>query len=107
MALMQTWIMFRLCRTALALPALLCAGLACGSGESLVGVASVIDGDTLVVGAHAHHELGRKAGAAYVFVRNGGGWAQQTILRLAPPMTVSDAELDRGLCMLEQVIKSG
>ncbi len=33
------------------------------------------------------------------------GSAQQTVLRLAPPMTVTDAELDQGLTILEQAIR--
>ena len=47
------------------------------------GNAVGIDGDTLVVGAHAHHELGRKAGAVYVFRSRRGSWRQEA--RLAVP----------------------
>jgi hypothetical protein len=47
------------------------------------GNAVALDGDTLVVGAHAHHELGRKAGAAYVFRFRRGTWRQEA--RLAVP----------------------
>lgn len=47
---MQTPAMSRLRRTALILPALLCTGLAAGStAERIVGVASVIDGDTIEI----------------------------------------------------------
>jgi hypothetical protein len=47
------------------------------------GNAVAIDGDTLVVGAHAHHELGRRAGSAYVFRYRGGAWRQEAKLRVA------------------------
>ncbi len=47
------------------------------------GNAVGIDGDTVVVGAHAHHELGRKAGSAYVFRYRRGAWRQEA--RLAVP----------------------
>jgi hypothetical protein len=47
------------------------------------GHAVALDGDTLVVGAHAHHELGRKAGSAYVFRFRRGAWRQEA--RLAAP----------------------
>src|SRR5829696_6768791 len=44
------------------------------------GHAVAIDGDTIVVGAHAHHELGRKQGAAYVFGFRRGAWRQEAKL---------------------------
>lgn len=49
------------------------------------GNAVGLDGDTLVVGAHAHHELGRRTGSAYVFRRDprGNSWKQEA--RLAVP----------------------
>lgn len=47
------------------------------------GHAVALDGDTVVIGAHAHHELGRKTGAAYVFRFRRGAWRQEA--RLAAP----------------------
>jgi hypothetical protein len=44
------------------------------------GHAVAMDGDTVVVGANAHHELGRKAGAAYVFQFRRGAWRQEAKL---------------------------
>ena len=47
------------------------------------GHAVAVDGDSLAVGAHAHHDLGRKAGSAYVFrLRRGSGREEA---RLAVP----------------------
>lgn len=39
-----------------------------------------LDGDTAVIGARYNDEFGPDAGAAYVFVRNGGDWSQQAKL---------------------------
>lgn len=47
------------------------------------GNAVALDGDTLVVGAPAHHELGRKVGSAYVFRYRGTAWRQEA--KLAAP----------------------
>jgi hypothetical protein len=44
------------------------------------GNSVALDGDTLVVGAPAHHELGRKVGSAYVFRYRGGSWEQEAKL---------------------------
>lgn len=44
------------------------------------GVALAVDGDTAVIGAPFHDELGANAGAAYVFVFNGTDWVQQAKL---------------------------
>jgi hypothetical protein len=44
------------------------------------GAALVIAGDTLVVGAAGEDGGGTDAGAAYVFVRDGGEWEQQALL---------------------------
>jgi hypothetical protein len=44
------------------------------------GNAVGLDSDTLVVGAHAHHELGRKIGSAYVFRYRRGAWRQEARL---------------------------
>jgi len=52
------------------------------TGASQFGNAVAISGGTIVVGAHFNGANGLRAGAAYVFVRNGTTWSQQT--RLGP-----------------------
>jgi hypothetical protein len=47
------------------------------------GNAVDLDGDTLIVGAHSHHELGRKIGSAYIFRYRRGTWRQEA--KLAVP----------------------
>jgi len=59
------------------------------TGDEL-GIAVDVDGDTFVVGAPGNGSDGVGAGAAYVFVRDGAGWAFQQ--RLAP----TDAAAGRG-----------
>jgi len=55
-----------------------------GAAHDLFGSAVAVDGETLVVGAFGHDTAGlNNAGAAYVFVRTPGGWAEQA--RLAAP----------------------
>jgi hypothetical protein len=52
------------------------------------GGSVAIDGDTIVVGADYDDGASNSvtnAGAAYVFVRTGGGWTQQTVLRADDP----------------------
>ena len=44
------------------------------------GASVAIDGETLVVGGLQDSDQGPNAGAAYVFVRNGTSWSQQTKL---------------------------
>lgn len=44
------------------------------------GHSVAIDGDSLAVGAHAHHDLGRKAGSAYVFRHRRGAWREEARL---------------------------
>ncbi|MDY7109201.1 MAG: hypothetical protein SYC29_11255 [Planctomycetota bacterium] len=46
------------------------------------GCSVAIDGDTIVAGAFGDDENGYRAGAAYVFVRDGDAWAQQAKLAL-------------------------
>ena len=41
------------------------------------GWSTAIDGDTAIVGAPFHDDLGQYSGAAYVFVRSGGVWTEQ------------------------------
>ena len=47
------------------------------------GHAVAIDGDSLAVGAHAHHDLGRKAGSVDLFRLRRGAWREEE--RLAVP----------------------
>src|SRR5690349_12315135 len=47
------------------------------SAMSRFGHSVAIDGDTAVVGAIFDDEKGDDAGAAYVFVRSGGQWAEE------------------------------
>lgn len=60
------------------------AKLHAGDAAELVrfGNAVAASGERLIAGAHLDNRRGERAGAAYVFERRGGGWAQQT--RLAP-----------------------
>ncbi|WP_132000263.1 FG-GAP repeat protein, partial [Dokdonella fugitiva] len=58
------------------------------SGDQF-GWSVALDGDTALVGANGEDERGTDAGAAYVFVRNGGSWTQQTKL-VAGDAQVSD-----------------
>lgn len=62
-----------------------------GAGD-LFGYSVALDGDTLVVGAHAEdgnvastagapNDLGENAGAAYVFTRTDGTWTQEAYLK--------------------------
>lgn len=44
------------------------------------GIATAIDGDTAVVGAYLDGDNGVESGSAYVFVRAGGTWSEQTKL---------------------------
>lgn len=46
----------------------------------LFGFSVAISGDTLVVGAPGDDDGGSSSGSAYVFVRRGGGWAEQAKL---------------------------
>jgi hypothetical protein len=51
-----------------------------GSAGSGFGFSVALSGDTALVGASVDDALGLNAGAAYVFVRSGGVWAQQAKL---------------------------
>ncbi|MGH9839289.1 MAG: putative Ig domain-containing protein [Blastocatellia bacterium] len=53
-----------------------------GQSQDQFGAAVALDGDTALVGAFNHQisSTSGKTGAAYVFVRNGGVWAQQARL---------------------------
>ncbi len=48
-----------------------------GITGDLFAASAAIDGDTLVVGAKRHDSAAVNAGAAYVFVRDGGIWIEQ------------------------------
>ena len=60
-----------------------------GALDSLMeyGVATAIDGDTLLVGSNSTERGRNLAGAVYVFVRNGARWTLQT--KLVPPDAVA------------------
>ena len=64
------------------------------------GNAVGIDGDTLVLGAHAHHELGRKAGAAYVFRFRRGSWKQEARLAVPGSLRFGHAVAVSGDCIV-------
>ena len=55
------------------------------AGSAQFGNAVAISGDTLVVGAHFNGANGSSSGAAYVFVRSGTTWSQQTRLDPSDP----------------------
>ena len=44
------------------------------------GSAVAVHGDTAIIGAYGKDEIGTDSGAAYVFVRSGASWTQQTKL---------------------------
>src|SRR6185436_17303350 len=70
------------------------------------GFANAIDGDTVLVGAPLHDsEVGYRSGKAYVFVRTGAAWTQQTDLAAVSGNTAlvsaigdSQAGLNAGAC---------
>ena len=45
-----------------------------GDEQDSFGIAVAISGDTILVGAHWHDEVGPDSGAAYVFRFNGSSW---------------------------------
>src|SRR5688572_14286069 len=53
------------------------------------GNAVAINGNTLIVGARHDATTASQAGAAYVYVLNGGTWTQQAVL-LAPDGSATD-----------------
>jgi hypothetical protein len=61
-----------------------------GALNSLVeyGVATAIDGDTLVIGSNSTERGRLLAGAAYVFVRDGANWKLQAKLTPADPVAI-------------------
>ncbi len=61
------------------------------------GYAVAIDGDTIVVGAYRNDDHGDDSGAAYVYIKPGGGWADATeTVKLTAPdrVTASDGTDD-------------
>ena len=50
---------------------------------SYFGYSVAVDGDTAVIGAYGDYDNGTNSGAAYVFGRSDGAWAQQTRLTAA------------------------
>ncbi|MBK9385664.1 MAG: FG-GAP repeat protein [Planctomycetes bacterium] len=49
-----------------------------GAADDRFGVSVSINGDTALVGAYQDDDRGLDSGGAYVFVRSGGRWSQQT-----------------------------
>jgi hypothetical protein len=65
-----------------------------------------IDGNTLVAGAHLADRAGvEDTGAAYVFVRSGGGWTQQGKLVAADP--VADSRLGHSVSISADTVVAG
>lgn len=58
-----------------------------GVPDDQFGAAVAMDGETILVGAPLRDEGGTNAGAAYVFVREGGAWIQQAKLLATLPLT--------------------
>lgn len=56
--------------------------------DDTFGYAVALSGDYAVVGALQQDAVGPNAGAAYVFVRDGGGWTQQALLTASDPDAV-------------------
>ncbi|MEA5075213.1 MAG: tandem-95 repeat protein, partial [Coriobacteriia bacterium] len=59
-----------------------------GEANDYLGLSVAISGDTAVIGAHGDDDKAASAGAAYVYVREGGSWKQQAKL------TASDGATD-------------
>ena len=59
-----------------------------GEANDYLGLSVAISGDTAVIGAHGDDDKAASAGAAYVYVREGGSWTQQAKL------TASDGATD-------------
>ena len=52
-----------------------------GADFDSYGSSTSVDGDTIIVGAHNHNQLGTNSGAAYVYVRDiNESWVQQVKL---------------------------
>lgn len=58
-----------------------------GAPDDQFGAAVAMNGETIVVGAPLRDEGSTNDGAAYVFVREGGAWAQQAKLLATVPQT--------------------
>ena len=54
--------------------------LTAGEGADNFGVSVSLSGDYLIVGAHQDDDSGSNSGSAYVLLRNGSSWTQQTKL---------------------------
>ena len=54
-----------------------------GEEEDRFGISVAFSGDLALIGAHLDDNQAQNAGAAYVFVRQGGTWTQQTKLTAA------------------------
>ena len=55
-------------------------GILWGDLDTIVAETVAISGDTILVGAPWHDEVGAASGAAYVFRRSGGSWVQEAKL---------------------------
>jgi predicted acetylornithine/succinylornithine family transaminase len=71
------------------------------------GKVKEVRGKGLFIGIELHESAGKAADVVNKCMQRGLmiGSAQQQILRLAPPMTVSEAEVDQGLTILETVLR--
>jgi len=61
-----------------------------GDANASLGAATIIDGDTALIGACWDDDNGAKSGSAYVFTRTGDTWTQQA--KLLPSDGHADAE---------------
>ena len=52
-----------------------------GAAGDYFGYSVSVSGDTAIIGAFGESDNGVRSGSAYVFVRSGGSWSQQTRLR--------------------------
>ncbi|MCC6551862.1 MAG: hypothetical protein IT372_02420 [Polyangiaceae bacterium] len=59
-----------------------------GAYADQLGISVAVSGDTALVGADGDDEMGDHSGSAYVFVRSGAAWTQQTKLLAAEGQAV-------------------
>jgi hypothetical protein len=69
------------------------------------GHAVGLDGDTMVVGAHLDDVSGAGSGAAYIFVRSGGGWVEQA--KLVPADLAAGDEFGRSVALSGDTVLVG
>lgn len=68
-----------------------------GAASDFLGVATAIDGNTVVAGATGDDDGGNSTGSAYVFVRSGNNWTQQAKLTASDP--TAGAEFGQALAI--------